>query len=263
MISVITPVWNGARTIQKCIDSVRAQINADYEHIIIDGNSIDNTVAICEHNLHDKMRILKHRHKCIYEKMNDGIDFANGEWIYFISADDVFISYDVLQRFAVYARQFPTKEIIYGDIYSERLNKNVDGEFNNVDVLTRNVPVMFYKKTLFNKIGYFNIKYKYLSDYDFTMRCWLSGKVSHQYVPLVTISYADGGVSSTCKDRAFKKDHIKNCIMYIVTGGLKIQHKFLLLILLPIMIIKKKINMPVKQSVSEVHDRLIRMRYLR
>jgi glycosyltransferase involved in cell wall biosynthesis len=267
MISIITPVWNGANTIAKCIKSVSSQVNADYEHIIIDGGSTDDTIAICENNYHSRMCIITNRDKWIYEKMNDGIRIAKGEWIYFISADDVFITNNVLELFECYAKQFKDNDIIYGDIFSERLNKIVDGKFGNIKVLTRNVPVMFYRKTLFNKMGYFNVKYKYLADYDFTMKCWLSGKVAHKYVPLITISYADGGVSSTRKDLHFKADHFINCVKYISNGNWSIQYKTFLLFMLPLEVIKKKANAILnsipKQSNHEIHDRLIRERYLR
>lgn len=216
MISVITVTWNAAKHIKKCMDSVNSQIGADFEHIIIDGRSEDDTVGIVKANLSPITRLIENRDKWIYEKMNDGILAANGEWLYFLSADDVFTSEYVLRDFTRFVTRRPDADILYGNIYCKKNHYIIDGEFSEYKLLNRNIPVVFYKKTVFAKVGNFNTKYRYLADYEFNLRSMLSGKLIYQYIPLVSIFYADGGVSSIHRDEPFKRDYQGICIKAIM-----------------------------------------------
>lgn len=243
MISVITVTWNAEKTIEACIKSVASQVNVDYEHIILEGNSTDNTLGVCLARFNPNMLVFPYEEKGIYQKMNKAIKLAKGEWIYFLSADDVFTSWSVLPIFQNYATlAHPEADVIYGDIYSQKLGRLIDGEFNSTNIMTRNVPAMFYRKSVFDKIGYFNTKYPILADHDLSLRIFLGGNIKTQYIPLTTISFADGGISSTTRDPAFKKDFFTNCLKYIWHGSYSIPYKLYLSLYLPWSILTKKIK---------------------
>lgn len=89
-VSVIIPVYNAEKTLVRCVDSVLSQNYDNYELILIDDGSKDNSLSIC----HDyaikskKVRVFSKNNGGVSSARNLGIDIANGEWITFIDSDD-------------------------------------------------------------------------------------------------------------------------------------------------------------------------------
>lgn len=88
MISVITPTYNRAHTIRKAIDSVMAQTYEDWEHIIVDDGSTDNTKHIVEAVKGSRVRYLRQNNGGPSKARNLGISKANGKWIMYLDSDD-------------------------------------------------------------------------------------------------------------------------------------------------------------------------------
>lgn len=89
-LSIILPVYNGSKFVDKCIDSILGNMYADFELIIVDDGSNDATAEICDrYAAIDKRIVVYHNtnHGVSYSR-NFGIDHANGTWIGFIDADD-------------------------------------------------------------------------------------------------------------------------------------------------------------------------------
>lgn len=96
LVSVITVVRNGAATISEALESVRAQRQVPFEHIVIDGASTDGTVDILMNHSTDQLRWISEPDQGIYDAMNKGIALARGEWLLFLGADDILADPDVL-----------------------------------------------------------------------------------------------------------------------------------------------------------------------
>jgi glycosyltransferase involved in cell wall biosynthesis len=88
-ISVITPCFNSGDTVEKAIDSVLCQDYTDYEHIIVDGVSTDNTLEILKKNNH--LRWISEPDNGQVEAMNKGFRMAKGDVIVYLNADDYFL----------------------------------------------------------------------------------------------------------------------------------------------------------------------------
>ena len=90
-ISVIIPVYNGAKYLSRCLDSVLAQTCRDWQVICIDDGSTDDTgIILDKYAKHDKRFIVVHKKNAgVSAARNDGIDLARGEYIHFMDADDV------------------------------------------------------------------------------------------------------------------------------------------------------------------------------
>ena len=79
LFSIITVSYNSQQTITKTIDSVLNQTCKDFEYIIIDGNSSDNTISIIksyEKKFGNKLRWISEKDKGIYDAMNKGITLS-------------------------------------------------------------------------------------------------------------------------------------------------------------------------------------------
>lgn len=90
MISIVIPIYNAEKTIGYTIESILNQKNADYEIIIVDDGSSDNSGEICRsYSLNDeRVRYVHTENRGVSEARNEGIKLAKGEWITFVDSDD-------------------------------------------------------------------------------------------------------------------------------------------------------------------------------
>lgn len=101
LISIIVPVYNADQYIDKCIDSILNQSYTNFELLLIDDGSVDNSASICKQYAEEDSRI-----KYIYKKWrsvfckNLGIENATGKWVCFVDSDD-YIDSDYLLNFGV------------------------------------------------------------------------------------------------------------------------------------------------------------------
>lgn len=90
-VSVIVPVYNVEKLLQRCIDSILAQTFTDFELLLIDDGSKDKSGEICdEYAAKDsRIRVFHKQNGGVSTARNIGIDKAQGEWIYFVDSDDI------------------------------------------------------------------------------------------------------------------------------------------------------------------------------
>jgi glycosyltransferase involved in cell wall biosynthesis len=116
LFSIITIVYNGESLIEGTMQSVLNQTFTDYEYLIIDGRSKDNTFKIVE-NLQNKhplsIRAISERDKGLYDAMNKGLAMAKGEFVLFLNAGDRFFETTTLEKVAKYAT--PDTDILFGE----------------------------------------------------------------------------------------------------------------------------------------------------
>ncbi|WP_438638616.1 glycosyltransferase [Muribaculum intestinale] len=90
-ISIITATWNSGATLRDTMESVLSQDYTDFEHLIIDGGSTDNTLDIVrelEPRYGGKLKWISERDRGIYDAMNKGIMMATGDVIGILNSDD-------------------------------------------------------------------------------------------------------------------------------------------------------------------------------
>jgi glycosyltransferase involved in cell wall biosynthesis len=209
LISIIIPTFNSENKIEVCLNSILNQSFKNYEVLIIDGLSKDLTLLEVKKfsGKISNLVVVSEKDKGIYDAMNKGINRAKGKWLYFMGSDDYFYSSDVLQQVSQ-LEELNTNEVIYGNVYSPVFNGVYDGEFNYSKLEDRNIchQGMFFKKSIFNKTGKFNLKYPILSDWHHNIKWFFSDKISNQHVDLIITNYGDSGISSLQEDIAFQKD---------------------------------------------------------
>ena len=89
-ISVIVPVYNVAKYLRRCIDSILSQSFTDFELLLIDDGSKDGSGGICDEYAakDNRIRVFHKENGGVSSARNLGLDNAKGEWIYFVDADD-------------------------------------------------------------------------------------------------------------------------------------------------------------------------------
>ena len=101
LFSIITVTWNAAAVIKPTLQSVQRQTSSDYEMLIIDGASTDETLDIVRQASIASLRVFSEPDKGLYDAMNKGISRARGRYLIFLNAGDAFADDAVLARMAL------------------------------------------------------------------------------------------------------------------------------------------------------------------
>ncbi len=126
LFSIITVTWNAASVIIPTIESVRRQTSSDFEMLIIDGASSDDTLSIVNRASIASLRVFSEPDKGLYDAMNKGIARARGRYLVFLNAGDAFADDAVLARLAQLAAGNPG--VIYGQTQLVDAHRNVVGK---------------------------------------------------------------------------------------------------------------------------------------
>ena len=206
-ISIVTPTFNSETTILNNVNSILNQTYTNFEHILIDNESSDDTLNLVKkeysiRNSTEKLRIIREKDKGIAEAFNKGIEASNGEIIGILNSDDYYYDETVLEKIA---DAFKEKNVLYshGNIYfyDPIYGSNVRKPLMCLitQALPFNHPTMFFRKEVYQEFGVFDTGYKFAMDFEFI--CGLIKQVDDFYnkgiylkgEPLVTM--AAGGAS--------------------------------------------------------------------
>lgn len=200
-ISVIIVCKNERDTVEKSIESVISQSYKNFEIIVLDGNSTDGTLDELK-KYQDKIKLIIGKENGIYNAMNDGIDLATGEILYFLNANDSLFSNDVFETVIKYFEKGK-----YDLIFCDTMFQGREGStfVTHEDFYSRfvwayrniNHQSTFYKKWLFEKYGkYKQDEFKILADVEFTTHAITQKDVKHLYLPIIVANYNNLGISS-------------------------------------------------------------------
>jgi glycosyltransferase involved in cell wall biosynthesis len=208
-ISVITVTYQSGATVRDTIESVLKQEYQDYEYLVIDGGSKDNTIDIIreyEPKFGGRMRWVSEKDKGMYDGINKGIRMATGDVVGIINSDDFYHRMDI---FGVISKSFeenPGVQAIYGDVrfvkpdnlektvryYSSKHWRPWRFRFGFMPAH----PTFFTYKENFEKYGYYQYDYHIAADYELLIRHLYTNKVSAKYVPVDFMKMRTGGRST-------------------------------------------------------------------
>jgi len=208
--SIVIPTYNAGDTLAACLDSIIAQSFSNFEILIVDGLSTDNSRDIATAYQDDRIRFVSEKDKGIYDAMNKGIKLAKGEWIYFIGSDDKLYDEKVLANVA--AMTDNNFDVLYGDVYSKRFNGIYDKGFTIEKIYGKNIchQAIFLRKRIFSIVGNYDTRFRIFADWDHNLKWFLHAGIRKKYIDLVIADYADNGFSSTNSEEIFfdKKDEL-------------------------------------------------------
>ncbi|MBO7225152.1 MAG: glycosyltransferase [Bacteroidales bacterium] len=113
LISVITVCYNSAEMLQRTIKSLRMQTYKEIEYIVIDGASKDNTLQVIKENQDIINLWISEPDNGLYFAMNKGLELANGDYLIYINAGDMFYAPDTLEK--IFSNHQDDVDIYYGD----------------------------------------------------------------------------------------------------------------------------------------------------
>lgn len=211
-LSIILPTLNSSDTIGRAFSSILNQTFTDWEIILMDGESSDDTIAIAKGYNDDRIKIHVAKDKGIYDAMNHGIKRATGEWLYFLGSDDYLLEPTVLEEMLINTNGY---DMVYGDVESTHLPPEHSGEWSYGNLLfNRCHQGIFYRRTVFYRIGLYPLKYPICADYCINLRIFLNRRMHTQYRHVVVAHHSDGGASQTTSDIAFYSELDRLIIHY-------------------------------------------------
>ncbi|WP_158534884.1 glycosyltransferase family 2 protein [Mucilaginibacter hurinus] len=194
--SVIIPSFNSADTIAACIESILSQSFQDFEILLIDGLSTDDTLNIAQSFNNPRIRITSEKDSGIYDAMNKGVNQAKGNWLYFLGSDDALFDNTILSQINNIIVADKLVKIIHGDVVTTAgtTERYENYNFWNL-VIDRCIchQAIFYHRSLFEGRLY-DTRFKMAADWDFNLKVF-ADRVTSVYVPLVVAKFSTDGVS--------------------------------------------------------------------
>lgn len=185
-ISVVTPCLNGSLFIEEAIQSVLDQDYPNVEHIIVDGGSTDGTLELLKKYSH--LRVISEPDQGLYDALNKGVRMSTGYIIGHLNCDDVYAQ----RTFGQVCRTFmdsPAIEAVCGGVevfepgdygatrVIARYVRPVDLElsFENVTTGPAMTNSRFFRKSVYEKIGLYEARFRIAADRAFLIRAALAG----------------------------------------------------------------------------------------
>ena len=205
-ISLITVARNASATIADTVQSVGRQTGIEFEHILIDGASTDDTLEKAHLNAVHCLRVLSERDRGIYDAMNKGIRLATGDIIGLINADDMLAHAGVLAQVSAAFDQNPEAMGCYADlVYVNRVMPDKIVRYWRSDPFTPGLfsrgwvpphPTLYVRREVYEKVGEFDLSYRLAADFDLILRIFEVHRLPLVYVPDVWVHMRLGGATS-------------------------------------------------------------------
>lgn len=220
MISVVTPVYNGEKFIESCLQNVIEQGCSNCEHIIVDGASTDNTVEVIKQyaQQYSHIRWISEPDKGQSDAMNKGVNMAKGEIISVLNVDDFYES-NALNRVLAIFPKLPEPSLLVGNCNiwgdNDKIKEvNKPNKLGVVKLIARinpfplNPSAYFYHKSLHQKIGLYKTDEHYMMDLDFLIKAVQKAKVKYVDEILGNHRQLEGTKTVTLFQRGEHEEHI-------------------------------------------------------
>ena len=204
-VSLVTVTWNSARTVADTLRSVSAQTHPDIEHIVIDGASSDDTLALVAEHGRRVATVVSEPDRGIYDAMNKGLARATGDVVGFINSDDFYASTAAV---ATMAAVFADTDVdaAYADLCYVaqddvdrivrywRSGPFVPGSFARGWAPPH--PTLFVRRACYERFGGFDLSYRIAADVELMMRLLDVHRLRTRHVPQVVVSMRMGGTTN-------------------------------------------------------------------
>ena len=218
LVSIIIPVYNGARYVKKAIDSALKQDYPNFEIIVVDDGSTDNTEQIAS-SFGEKVKYFKKNNGGVASALNYAISKAQGSYISWLSHDDIYLPYKISKQISFLRENNWVYDVVYSDVEfinakgesigaTDHLNRH-KRELLNIGIYPlikgmANGCVLLIKKDAFKKVGKFKEELRTANDYDMWFRMFRVTKVG--YMPGILIKYRLHNEQGTKTDARYIKE---------------------------------------------------------
>jgi glycosyltransferase involved in cell wall biosynthesis len=211
LFTVVIPTRNAAANVEACLSSLCMQTSSEYEVVVIDSASTDGTLNKLGNHavmMDQVLTCVSEPDAGVYDAMNKGIARARGEWLYFLGADDVLHDAEVFSDVAGFIATHRA-DIVYGDVVMKNSGVRYGGAFSLDRLLFEgNIchQAVFYRRSVFEKVGYYSLRYPIWADWEFNIRCFRNPGIRALWMDRVLAVYRDNFGISRKEDPVFKNE---------------------------------------------------------
>jgi glycosyltransferase len=212
LVTVVTPVFNGARHIARCVASVRGQDYSRIEHVVVDGGSGDGTLAVLAaegaREVSEpatlearELRVRSEPDAGVYDAMSKGVRLSRGAFVHILNADDRYADTGVLTRALAAMRERRL------DLHHARA-RQVDAAGRTICEFGRDVdfrqllkkmrvahPTVIARRAVYERHGAFSVGFRIAADHEFLLRVWR--KIAVGFSDEVQVLMEIGGISTS------------------------------------------------------------------
>lgn len=211
-LSIITINRNNAAGLERTMNSVLSQSCSDFEYVIVDGASTDNSVDVIRRlavQFGNRLKWISEPDKGIYNAMNKGIRMASGDYLEFLNSGDCLVADNVvLKMFTILEKEgFPSilygnmlKNLPDGSILKDKCFAGQDITFLGFYTGTLNHSPAYIHRRLFDKYGLYDENLKIVSDWKWYLRAIIFGGEKPVYSDIDVTLFDMNGISETNKD---------------------------------------------------------------
>jgi GT2 family glycosyltransferase len=241
LVSIIIVNYNGKKWLKKCLDSLFIQTHQDFEIILVDNNSSDDSVKFLKSQYSDKrLHIIEHTENSGFAGGNNiGIEKAKGEFLYLLN-NDTWVEKDIIEttiklfdesnKIATIQTKiqlmnekdqidsagsfWSNSTLLYH--YGANKESNLEKYNQKYKVFTTKAASVFIRKSVLDEIGAFDDDFwAYYEETDLNHRMWIAG-YECWYYPGSTCYHANGGTSLTFSNDIIQFHNFKNKIMSFI-----------------------------------------------
>ncbi len=181
-LGIVTPSYNQGAFIERTIHSVLSQGIKNLDYWVIDGASTDNTLALLSQYQEKGVKFISEADKGQGQAVNKGITRLNTDIIGWINADDIYLP-NALKKVVDYFSTHPYCDILFSNSYyidekNRVLNTYRTGKWTSEALKKRctiSQPTVFFRKSLWQRVGPLNEALRYCLDYEYWIRTAKNG----------------------------------------------------------------------------------------
>lgn len=211
LISVVLPTLNAAQWLPHCLASLAEQSFKNFEVLVVDGGSNDETLSICHdfsRNADFSILAIQDDGVGVYQAMNKGFNSAQGSWCYFMGADDILFDENVFNDLTEYLKD-NSHDLVYGDVLLKSNLERYCGP-SSIDALLnqRNIchQSIFYSKKILHRMGGYSLRYPFWSDWDLNLRIFKTPDIRTIWINRLIAIYNDQSGLSQQEDIIFAQE---------------------------------------------------------
>jgi glycosyltransferase involved in cell wall biosynthesis len=215
-LSIITVNLNNAAGLQKTIDSILFQTWQEFEYIIIDGASTDNSISVIQsfkHSIIQTFSWISEPDTGIFNAMNKGVKMSSGKYTLFLNSGDFLLSSSVLEK--IFANCTFTEDFICAKCAVSKngkiefiTNPPQSFTFKNFFNTTLAHQSTFIKAALFKKYGYYREDLRLKSDWEFFVRTIILNKCTTIAIDILLTDYNLDGVSALSNNKIKQREEM-------------------------------------------------------
>lgn len=225
-LTIITINRNNAAGLEKTMQSVVSQTCKDFEYVVVDGASTDESVEVIKRlapEFCDRLKWISEPDKGIYNAMNKGIGMASGDYVEFLNSGDCLASDKVAERMLEALKELGSHSILYGNMLKDIPNGKIlrdkcfaGGEMSFLGFYTGtlNHSPAYIRKDLFEKYGLYDESLKIVSDWKWYLQAVILGEEKPVYADIDVTLFDMNGISETNKalEKAERKQVLEQMI---------------------------------------------------